>query len=286
MENGDLNWIVAGKFLAFAGPRNARELSPEGYYTLTPEDYIPYFRKNGVGLVVRLNKKYYDEAKFTAAGMEHLELYYLDGSIPTNDILQTFLRACEATPGAVAVHCKAGLGRTGSCIGCYLMKHYRFTAAEAIGWIRICRPGSIIGPQQHFLQEVEQTMWHQGDLYRQQQVAQQAQQAQQAKEPTARRDGLRSSTGVGNNNASSIAGGGVHFKAFDGPGFAAAAATGGGDLVAPSPGGLVNNASAAAAGGAAAGKEVVAHDPFGEGQGDSLLHRRALMSAEHHRRSP
>lgn len=47
----------------------------------------------------------------------------------------------------------AGLGRTGTLIGCYLMKHYRFTAAEAIAWIRICRPGSIIGPQQNFLEE-------------------------------------------------------------------------------------------------------------------------------------
>lgn len=47
----------------------------------------------------------------------------------------------------------AGLGRTGTLIGCYLIKHFRFTAAEAIAWIRICRPGSIIGPQQNFLEE-------------------------------------------------------------------------------------------------------------------------------------
>jgi len=45
----------------------------------------------------------------------------------------------------------AGLGRTGTLIACYMMKHYRFSAAEAIAWIRICRPGSIIGPQQEFL---------------------------------------------------------------------------------------------------------------------------------------
>ena len=47
----------------------------------------------------------------------------------------------------------AGLGRTGTLIACYVMKHYRFTHAEIIAWIRICRPGSIIGPQQHFLEE-------------------------------------------------------------------------------------------------------------------------------------
>lgn len=30
----------------------------------------------------------------------------------------------------------AGLGRTGTLIGCYIMKHYKFTAAEVIAWIR------------------------------------------------------------------------------------------------------------------------------------------------------
>lgn len=47
----------------------------------------------------------------------------------------------------------AGLGRTGTLIACYMMKHFRLTAAEAIGWIRICRPGSVIGPQQNFIEE-------------------------------------------------------------------------------------------------------------------------------------
>lgn len=38
------------------------------------------------------------------------------------------------------------------------MKHYSFNAADFIGWIRIARPGSILGPQQHFLIEVEKAM--------------------------------------------------------------------------------------------------------------------------------
>jgi hypothetical protein len=32
-----------------------------------------------------------------------------------------------------------------------MIRKFDFTAAEAIGWIRICRPGSIIGPQQQYL---------------------------------------------------------------------------------------------------------------------------------------
>ena len=39
------------------------------------------------------------------------------------------------------------------------MKHYRFPAADFIAWIRIARPGSILGPQQHFLIETEKKMF-------------------------------------------------------------------------------------------------------------------------------
>ena len=72
----------------------------------------------------------------------------------------------EETQGAIAVHCKAGLGRTGTCIGCYMMKHFRLTAEEIIGWLRIVRPGSIIGPQQQYMKEMQMRMWREGDLHR------------------------------------------------------------------------------------------------------------------------
>lgn len=52
VENGDLNWLVDGKFLAFAGPHSRSEMTREGYRTLTPRNYIPYFKKHNVTLVV------------------------------------------------------------------------------------------------------------------------------------------------------------------------------------------------------------------------------------------
>lgn len=158
VENGDLSWI-SPKFLAFAGPHDTFSASADGYVTLTPEHYIPYFKKKNVTLVVRLNEKQYDEKRFTSAGIDHLDLLYPDGTNPPEFILKQFILACEQTPGAVAVHCKAGLGRTGTCIGAYLMKHDKFTSKEMIGWLRICRPGSVIGPQQQFMDSIQHKMW-------------------------------------------------------------------------------------------------------------------------------
>lgn len=166
VENGDLNWCMDGKFLAFAGPHASKE-AMEGYFALAPEDYIPYFKKKNVTLVIRFNKKYYDARRFTTQGIDHSELYFVDGTNPPEHILSRFLQLCEETPGAVAVHCKAGLGRTGTCIGCYLMKHHRLTAEEAIGWLRIVRPGSVIGPQQQFMKDMQARLWRDGDLMRQ-----------------------------------------------------------------------------------------------------------------------
>ena len=45
------------------------------------------------------------------------------------------------------------------------MTHGGCSAAEIIGWFRICRPGSIIGPQQQFMKEIEPKMWKAGDQY-------------------------------------------------------------------------------------------------------------------------
>ena len=47
-----------------------------------------------------------------------------------------------------------------------MMKHWKWTALETIAWLRICRPGSIIGHQQEWMIEKELPMWKQGDYFR------------------------------------------------------------------------------------------------------------------------
>lgn len=160
VENGDLNWIVPKKFVAFSGPLNVTDK----YGSFTPENYVPIFKKLGITLVVRLNKPQYDKQKFIKNGIKHLDLYFLDGTAPPDDIVNQFLSHAEAEPGVISIHCKAGLGRTGSLIALYCMKHFGFPPQAFIGWIRIARPGSILGPQQQYLNNMDKKMLDAGGL--------------------------------------------------------------------------------------------------------------------------
>ena len=127
VENGDCNWIIPGKFMAFMGPIEKRDAQQR--YGHHPNKYVEIFKKFGVKRVIRLNEQKYDKSYFTDKGIQHNDLFFIDGSTPPDEIVEGFMEICDkhfanADAGAIAIHCKAGLGRTGTLIGLWAMKHF------------------------------------------------------------------------------------------------------------------------------------------------------------------
>jgi len=142
------------KLWAFRGP------TYEGGDHMPPEHFVPLFHELGITAVIRLNEAdTYDAEVFEKAGIRHHNLYFDDCTIPSDDIITKFLDICDSEKGGVAVHCLAGLGRTGTLIALWMMKNYGLTAREAIAWLRVVRPGSVLGPQQHFLVSKDRKDW-------------------------------------------------------------------------------------------------------------------------------
>ena len=143
---------ICPKFVAFRGP-DSRGRDPRFH---APERYCDLLKGLWVTAVIRLNEtNTYPPSSFTENGIKHYDLQFPDCSVPPRAILDRFLEICDAE-GTVAVHCLAGLGRTGTLIAVWMMKKHGWSARECIGWLRVVRAGSVLGAQQEFLEQVDQ----------------------------------------------------------------------------------------------------------------------------------
>ena len=172
VDMGDFNWITPN-FLAFASPqhqpvhviqqndplysqlpRSLNALHRDKTLPMPFKNVLYHFAERGIGLVVRLNSELYSPSYFTALGIKHLDMIFDDGTCPPLNLVRKFVNLAHsmiAKRRGIAVHCKAGLGRTGCLIGAYLIYRYGFTANECIAFMRFMRPGMVVGPQQHWL---------------------------------------------------------------------------------------------------------------------------------------
>lgn len=106
---------------------------------------LSWLRKHGVEVLVTLTEDPVPRAWVNEAGMMVVNVPVPDMQAPTarqiEHVLGTIERA-NATGMGVAVHCGAGLGRTGTFLAAYFV-HKGMNAREALGKVRDLRPGSI-----------------------------------------------------------------------------------------------------------------------------------------------
>jgi cell division cycle 14 len=135
VENGDWNWITP-HFIAFASPvdpvwvKNQKEKKEHSKLDTLPTsptrvgsptkslalqrklpmpfmNCLEYFEQKDIKLVVRLNNELYDRTTFLERGINHLELYFDDGTNPTDEIVRRFIDVSDEViraGGVVAVH--------------------------------------------------------------------------------------------------------------------------------------------------------------------------------------
>lgn len=77
-----------------------------GYSLYVLEVYFLYFRKYNVIIIVRLNKKIYDVRRFIDVGFDYYDLFFIDGSIFSDNIVRQFIELFENVEGVIVVYCK------------------------------------------------------------------------------------------------------------------------------------------------------------------------------------
>ncbi|GAA6070251.1 dual specificity protein phosphatase 23-like [Tachysurus ichikawai] len=126
----NFSWVEGNRVAALAWPS-------------TPDHYC-FLLHNGIKhLVCLCESKPPNYQSCPDLKLHHIPM--VDFTPPSLSQILTFISITEHTNTgqAVAVHCKHGLGRTGTMLACYLVKTRKISGAEAIKTIRCLRPGSI-----------------------------------------------------------------------------------------------------------------------------------------------
>lgn len=114
--------------------------------------------KRGVKHIIQLNDDIEYNKDIFKEDIEHHSMVFEDCTHPSKTILDEYLNLIKKTEKnneKIAIHCKAGLGRTGIFVCVYLIVKLRIPAKQAIAMLRIWRPGSIMGYQGHYLETIE-----------------------------------------------------------------------------------------------------------------------------------
>lgn len=131
---GNFSWVLPGRLAGFGavGPLSERDLQQ--------------LHEQGIGGLVTLTEDRLPGEVLERSEMRYLHLPIVDMSPPSLQEIQSCVRFIDEvardTDRAVAIHCRAGLGRTGTMLASYLVRT-GIPWREAIDRLRLARPGSV-----------------------------------------------------------------------------------------------------------------------------------------------
>ena len=125
------SWVDRPKLAALARPQSG--------------DDLHWLRRNGIDVLISLTESPLPRQWVNEAGLLSVTVPVPDMEPPTDrqfDHLLVTIRKANATGMGVAVHCAAGLGRTGTVLAAYFVAT-GLSARDALNKVRDLRPGSV-----------------------------------------------------------------------------------------------------------------------------------------------
>jgi atypical dual specificity phosphatase len=125
------SWVDQPRLAALAQPRSSEDLA--------------WLRRNGIDVIVSLTEEPLPRAWVNDAGLMAVDVPVPDMEPPTDrqlDHVVETIRKVQASGLGVAVHCGAGLGRTGTVLAAYFVVA-GLPPREALEKVRSLRPGSV-----------------------------------------------------------------------------------------------------------------------------------------------
>lgn len=150
-DRGSISEVVPGEIYAIPSP-----ITPSMNYMKIslfnpPEKMVEFLRPFNIKSIYRFNERLYEEKAFEAAGITVYDFPFPDGLTPPEAVSDAFLKTALADPHPKVMHCRAGMGRTGTMIGIYCWTKYKIPMAVMVAWMKIVRPGSVNERQLNFL---------------------------------------------------------------------------------------------------------------------------------------